>query len=109
MIVVVAESAHCPAKGVKVYVAVAVGSNTGFQLPVVPSLEVLIKGLEPPSQIVFISVKEVFKVVLIVTSKVCSLVQIGVVADSEYTNKVVEAEMISPAFSGVPLPFEAVK
>ena len=46
---------------------------------------------------------------IIETSKECSFTQLGVVAVSAYTNKVVEAEMISPAFSGVPPPLEAVK
>src|SRR5689334_21489959 len=43
-IVKVAVVAHCPGSGVKVYVVVAVLSNAGAQVPVMPLLEVVGNG-----------------------------------------------------------------
>src|ERR1044072_7240578 len=44
VIVKVVVVAHCPARGVKVYVVVAVLFNAGAQLPVIPLLEVVGNG-----------------------------------------------------------------
>jgi hypothetical protein len=41
VMVIVAEVAHCPAVGVKVYVVVAVLFSAGAQVPVIPLLEVV--------------------------------------------------------------------
>jgi len=52
VIVKVVVVAHCPAVGVKVYVVVAVLSNAGAQLPVMPLLDVVGKGVKvAPEQI----------------------------------------------------------
>ena len=88
---------------------VVVLSKAGVQVPVNPSMEVVGSVNVSPSHIGAICVNVVFERMLIVISKECSLLQLGVVADSAYTNKVVEAEITSPVLSGVPPPFEAVK
>ena len=46
---------------------------------------------------------------MIPISKECSLLQLGVVAVSAYTNRVVEVEITSPGLSCVPPPLDAVK
>ena len=46
---------------------------------------------------------------MIVISKECSSLQLGVVAVSAYTNRVVEVEIVSPGLSCVPPPLDAVK
>ena len=84
-------------------------SKTGDHVPVNPSMEVVGSVNASPSQIGGSCVNVVFERILMVMSKECSLLQLGVVADSAYTNKVVEAEITSPALSGVPPPLEAVK
>ena len=52
VIVSVVVVAHCPGSGVKVYVVVAVLSNAGAQVPVIPLLEVVGNGVSvAPEQI----------------------------------------------------------
>ena len=46
IIVIVADAAHCPSSGVKVYVVVTVLSKAGLQLPVTPLVEVVGKGFK---------------------------------------------------------------
>ena len=84
-------------------------SKTGDHVPVIPSIEVVGSVSASPSHIGAICVNVVFEAILMVMSKECSLLQLGVVADSAYTNKGVEAEMTSPALSDVPPPLVAVK
>ena len=84
-------------------------SKMGDHVPVIPSMEVVGSVIASPSHIGGSCVNVVFERILMVMSKECSLVQLGVVAVSAYTNKGVEAEITSPVLSGIPPPLEAVK
>ena len=84
-------------------------SKAGDQAPVMFSREIFKSVLGSPSHIGGICVKLVVVEFTIVISKLVSSLQFGVVADSAYTNKVVEAVMISPGLKAIPPPLVAVK
>ena len=84
-------------------------SETRLQKPICPSIEVVGSVNASPSHMGSICMKEALEVVLTVITKLFSSLQFGVVADSEKTNRVVDAVITSPALKRGPPPLVAEK